>query len=639
MISSYNLNLLVPPHCRRLGHELNNLGFFHSLSDGKRLAAIIRPGQEKKGKVDTRPKVEGKGEAFRGLKILDLTSGRESLSVRLDDIDRVVWSPDGLHLAVVIAPKEVQPGNPGPMPINPGGDKAFRGFKVWELTTGKEVLTVPEKNLDSLAWSSNNKRLAGGILPKQVKEGEKISEPMAEANRELFRGFKVWDVPTRKEVVTVRQNSFNGLVWAPDGEHLAASLTQVVKVWDANTGGEVSLLPADSTGHGLEFVFSPDGKQLAMGHQQGNFVRVWNWKSSRRVINIPLLNGLDQLAYTQNGRFLVAFNGLSVDRFDLRTVPGGVFIEGNGEGINALTFSPDNRHLATGGNDGFIRIYDATTGAEVKTFLHSPETYAVTAIAYNQDGSRLATAGYDGVITIWDWTTGKPLSSVHRLGLSIYKIAFSPDGRLLASASARGIVTIWDVANGQDLPEVEKHRFPTMSLCLAFSPSGKRLASTTVSTRSGDKLYPPEIKVWDLTTGKKVFALALEGTVTSITFSADESRMILLGDNKDKTLEIRNALTGELLSSCATDKYSRFLSLSPDGKRFAATGIGSDVEIVDSATGQTVLILHNEEVLGNSEITSLVFSPDGQRLATSNMKGTIMIWNGSPRKENPAPPP
>ena len=63
---------------------------------------------------------------------------------------------------------------------------------------------------------------------------------------------------------------------------------------------------------------------------------------------------------------------------------------------NCLAFSPDGKHLATGGIEGVAEFWDTATGQKVQTFKgHSG---AIHAIAFSPDGTRLATGGADGTL-------------------------------------------------------------------------------------------------------------------------------------------------------------------------------------------------------------------------------------------------
>jgi WD40 repeat protein len=70
-----------------------------------------------------------------------------------------------------------------------------------------------------------------------------------------------------------------------------------------------------------------------------------------------------------------------------------------GRGLGGPAWSPDGTRIATAGEDGTARIWDAATGEGLATIAgHIGE---VTDVAWSPGGTRIATAGLDGVVKVW----------------------------------------------------------------------------------------------------------------------------------------------------------------------------------------------------------------------------------------------
>src|SRR5262249_11114427 len=68
--------------------------------------------------------------------------------------------------------------------------------------------------------------------------------------------------------------------------------------------------------------------------------------------------------------------------------------------VRAVAYSADGRELASGGHDGFIRIWTTATG-RLRTVLPAAGG-EITALVFSTDGQRLVSGGMDGTIRIWD---------------------------------------------------------------------------------------------------------------------------------------------------------------------------------------------------------------------------------------------
>jgi WD40 repeat protein len=63
--------------------------------------------------------------------------------------------------------------------------------------------------------------------------------------------------------------------------------------------------------------------------------------------------------------------------------------------------------------------------------------------AFRPDGARLATGSDDGTLRIWDPATGSQLAAIKCFGgYSVHGVAYSPDGTLLATGGA-DLVRLW----------------------------------------------------------------------------------------------------------------------------------------------------------------------------------------------------
>jgi WD40 repeat protein len=108
-----------------------------------------------------------------------------------------------------------------------------------------------------------------------------------------------------------------------------------------------------------------------------------------------------------------------------------------------LRFSPDGTSLATGGEDGVVRIWDVAKGTQAAQFSCRPAK--VMALLY-VTADLMATAGSDNLVCLWDVKTGRPTARIEGHTGTVAALACDKDGTLLVSGSFDTTVRVWPLA-------------------------------------------------------------------------------------------------------------------------------------------------------------------------------------------------
>jgi WD40 repeat protein/tRNA A-37 threonylcarbamoyl transferase component Bud32 len=472
-------------------------------------------------------------------------------------------------------------------------------------------------------------------------------------------------------------------------------------LWDLATRQRLHRL----TGHHgavSDVVFAPDGKTLASAslgelaftdafqrkEPRPGQCKLWEVASGKELFSVEHGGGVGPLAFTPDGRLLAFASATTGEVRLLETATGAMqtILRGHTAPVFQLRFTADGQTLVTASEDGAVKTWAATAGAEPVSLNSRPTLMALgpwacftpnshtllyggepdrlvdlttakeralgmlgsDAAVLMPDGQTLVAGGQSSLAT-WDLATGQRRRTL-KMGFleRVTSLALAPDGQILAAAGqfsgprgnwmTRDYVRLWDLRTGQELPgglPLGEPPVPVTVMALAISPDSRLLATGTDLGR---------ISLWDTKTRQEQARLA--ETVTSWD-SAFHSANALAFSSDGRTLASAHGLTKSTpfasvvkpgvvkLWDVATGRERAVLqghtgsvlavAFAPDGRTLATAGQDRTVRFWDAATGEHLTtVAHPAAAVG-----ALAFSPDGRMLATVGVKGTVLLWHAA----------
>jgi WD40 repeat protein len=340
----------------------------------------------------------------------------------------------------------------GPVQVasfSPDGDflltaSADQTARIWNVASGNPVGAglVHSNRVYSACWSPDGKRVATGSWDGtarlwDARSGSPLGAPMNTSNYVFHVEF---DPAGRRLLVT--------------GED------PLLRVYDAFSGLPIPEFQPPSGAFVYHASFSPDGRRILTRPWRED-PQVWDATQGSLLLSLPESDrntaygpSVQRVAISRDGRWAAAASpsgyatlwDLQNGQFRARLLHAKL--------VRGVVFSPDSRRVLTFAEDRTARVWQVPSGRPVTPPLrHAPgpalglfQGDGIKTGTFSPDGKRVATGGNDGAVRLWDAATGLPLAEPFRHAGPVLHVEFSRDGRFLASASADGTARVWEVA-------------------------------------------------------------------------------------------------------------------------------------------------------------------------------------------------
>ena len=418
------------------------------------------------------------------------------------------------------------------------------------------ILVVGTTALGLGAYLNNgNSSQSGPPAAEAKKTTQKEAPLLPPSRRDRFGDSLPQSALVRLGTMRFRNTLNQYLAFSPDSQLLYAAGQDCLEVLEVGTGKTIRKLGQELPWPCWSSAYSNDGKLVAITYatsgQSHNAAVVYELATGRKICSLQ--------------------------------VPPNRWME-------LGCFSPDGKLIGVRGYDYGVDVYEAASGAHLRSFDWDPD-----------GGGTMANYAH---------------------------VAFMPDSKSVIGASAyTGTVRTFDLATGKE--SGRRMLNPNGIDGMISSPDGAKVAILVNRPRaanSSDFLGPNDghVHLFDAVTWREIANLTTPDVSRySLTFSPD-SRILLAGNDDNRHRLMWDATTGKELGSLAVGRNRLWgpVVFSPSGK-LAAAGDLSCVQISDRTTG-----LVGSGPAGHvGHVQAIELSPDGFQAATGGAAGKIILWN------------
>jgi WD40 repeat protein len=286
--------------------------------------------------------------------------------------------------------------------------------------------------------------------------------------------------------------------------------------------------------------------------------------------------------------------------------------------------SPDGLWLVSGNQSGVVQVWSLVGPPLTRDLPQQTGLASVMAAEIDREATRVAVGNIDGAVVICHHNGQSFQCGDEERHVTPVLLALSPAEDWLAIAEGQQGIRLQGPSDETPLLPVPAG-FQTNSL--AFSSDGKTLAASGMVLEAGNPNANSGnmVILWDVTTGVESAKEPSQLPVTLLAFSPTQDG--LLAGAAGNEVYHWSVSDGEMVELTPFDfRYGQASSLAfaPDGEKLASGNMDGSITVWN-ASGELSWDPHVEN--GSDHVLSLTFSPDGRYVASGTEGGNVTLWD------------
>lgn len=260
-----------------------------------------------------------------------------------------------------------------------------------------------------------------------------------------------------------------------------------------------------------------------------------------------------------------------------------------------------------------------TPYVHIRPYTLADHADMITAQAWSPNERFIASSGKDGTVVVWNAVNGQMIYTYHSPSAVVSSLAWSPDSKRIVSGGSDGVAQSWDATTGAHV--LSHHMAFGAIYAVAWSPDGHAIASGAAV-----------VEVWNAASGQLMRSLSSTSVFgpTDLQWSPDSQRLAVGLDN-NLGAQIWSMASGKLLASYRPPTQLRTLAWSPNGQRIASGDVSGTIQVWNAKTGARLRAYRGHTP--GTGISRVGWLPDGERIVSASRDGTVHIWNATTGKQ------